>query len=113
MGPQWSVPFSRTAEQRIREALARGEFENLPNAGRPLSLEDYFSAPADLRMAYSLLKNANCTPAEVELLKEVARLKQAIAEASDPATKQELERTLVNQQMQLAILLERKRPGEK
>jgi hypothetical protein len=29
------VPFSRIAEQRIQEALAQGEFENLPNAGQP------------------------------------------------------------------------------
>ncbi len=107
------MPFSRTAEQRIREALNRGEFENLPNAGRALNLEEYFSAPADLRMAYSLLKNANCTPVEVELLNEIARVKQAIAEAADSATKQELERTLANRQTQLAITLERRRPGEK
>jgi hypothetical protein len=107
------VPFSHLAEQRIREALKQGEFDNLPNAGRPLNLEDYFSAPADLRMAYSLLKNANCTPVEVELLNEVARLKQAIAEAGDAAARQELERALVNQRTRLAMMLERRRSGEK
>ena len=107
------MPFSHLAEQRIREALKQGEFDNLPNAGRPLNLEDYFSAPADLRMAYSLLKNANCTPVEVELLNEVARLKQAIAEAGDAAAKQELERALVNQRTRLAMMLERRRSGEK
>ena len=107
------MPFSRAAEERIREALAQGEFDNLPNAGQPLNLDDYFSAPADLRMAYSLLKNANCRPLEVELLNEISRLRRAIAEATDPAQKQELERTLGNQQTQLAILLERRRRGEK
>jgi hypothetical protein len=107
------VPFSRTAEQRIREAINRGEFENLPNAGRPLDLEGYFSAPPDLRMAYSLLKNANCTPAEVELLTEVACLKREIAATGDPAPKTALERTLATRQTQLAMLLERRRPGEK
>jgi hypothetical protein len=107
------MPFSRTAEQRIREALAQGHFDNLPNAGQPLDLEEYFSAPPDLRMAYSILKNAKCPPVEVQLLNEVARLKQAIADASDAATKQELERTLVNQRTRLAMLMERRRPGEK
>ena len=107
------MPFSRIAEQRIREALAQGQFDNLPNAGQPLNLEEYFSAPADLRMAYSLLKDANCTPVEVQLLNEVARLKQAIAEASDAATKQDLERALVNQRTRLAMLMECRRPGEK
>ena len=106
------MPFCHAAEQRIREALAQGEFDNLPNAGQPLNLDEYFSAPADLRMAYSLLKNANYRPLEVELLNEISRLQRAIAEA-DPARKQELERTLASHQTQLAILLERRRPGEK
>ena len=107
------MPFSHTAEQRIREALAQGEFDHLPNAGQPLNLDEYFSAPADLRMAYSVLKNANYRPLEVELLNEISRLQRAIAEGSDPARKQELERTLGNHQTQLAILLERRRRGEK
>jgi hypothetical protein len=107
------MPFSHTAENRIREAMAQGEFENLAGAGKPLNLEEYFSTPEDLRLAYSILKNANCTPAEVELLNEVSRLKHTIAEASDPATKQELQRALVDRQTQLAIMLERRSPREK
>jgi hypothetical protein len=107
------VPFSRVAEQRIREALERGEFDNLPNAGQALSLEEYFAAPADLRMAYSILKNANCAPAEVELLNEVSRLRDALAGAADPARKQELQRLLISRQTQLAIMLERRPRGER
>jgi hypothetical protein len=107
------VPFEHFAEQRIRQALEQGEFDNLPNAGQPLNLDEYFAAPPELRMAYSILRNANCAPAEVEILNEVARLKEAIAGTSDPATRQELERTLMNRQTQLAILLERRAPGEK
>jgi hypothetical protein len=107
------VPFARIAEQRIREALARGEFDNLPNAGQPLNLEEYFSTPAELRMAYSILKNAKCPPVEVALLNDVARLKQAIASASDPAEKQELHRALASCKTRLAIMLERRRRGEK
>jgi hypothetical protein len=50
---------------------------------------------------------------EVELLQEVARLKQAIAAAADPATKQELGRALVDHETRLAILLERRGRGER
>jgi len=102
------VPFSRIAETRIREALAQGEFENLPGAGKPLNLEDYFSTAEELRMAFSILKNANCAPAEVELLNEVARLQQSIVETADPAEKRQLRRAFVHRQTQLAIALERK-----
>jgi hypothetical protein len=101
-----SMPFSLIAENRIREAMAQGEFENLPGAGEPLSLEKYFSVPEDLRMAYSILKNADCAPAEVELMKEISRLKQAIDRTADGGTRHSLQRVLANRQTQLAILLE-------
>ena len=102
------MSFSRIAENRIREAMARGEFDNLPGAGEPLSLEDYFSTPEDLRMAYSVLKNANCRPLEVELLSEIARLEQAIAAASDDAARAAQRRELAHRQTELSILLERR-----
>lgn len=107
------MPFSRVAESRIREAVERGEFDNLPNAGEPLNLEEYFSAPADLRMAHSILKNAKCAPIEVELLAEVARLKQAIDAATDPEEREKLGQALVEKQTRLAILLEGRRRSEK
>jgi len=88
--------------------MAQGEFENLPGAGKPLNLEDYFSTPEDLRMALSILKNANCAPAEVELLNEVSRLEHAVGAAADPDTKQQLRRELVDRQTQLAMALERR-----
>src|SRR6185503_3483893 len=100
------IPFSRIAENRIKEAMAQGQFENLPGAGRPLNLEEYFSTPEDLRMAYSILRSAHCVPAEVELLNEVSRLDRAIAETADPAARQSLQRALTDRHTQLAVVLE-------
>ena len=37
-------------EQKIREAIARGEFDNLSGSGKPLDLDAYFNTPEDLRM---------------------------------------------------------------
>jgi hypothetical protein len=102
------MSFSRIAENRIREAMEQGEFDNLPGAGQPLSLEDYFATPEDLRMAYSVLKNANCRPLEVELLHEIARLQQAVAGAPDGAAREPLQRALADRRTELAILLERR-----
>jgi|SRR5689334_16568715 hypothetical protein len=102
------MPFSRVAERLIREAMAQGEFDNLPGAGKPLNLEEYFSTPEDLRMAFSILKNARCAPAEVELLNEISRLQLAIDEAPDAAAKREFQRTLAKRQTELAIVLERR-----
>jgi hypothetical protein len=100
------MPFSRIVENRVREAMAQGQFENLPGAGQPLNLEEYFSTPEDLRMAYSILRSANCVPAEVELLNDISRLERAVAETSDATARQSLQRALTNCQTQLAVALE-------
>jgi hypothetical protein len=102
------MSFNRIAENRIREAMEQGEFDNLPGAGQPLSLEEYFSTPEELRMAYSVLKNANCRPLEVEILNEIARLHQAVTAAPDAAARLPLERQLADRRTELAILLERR-----
>ena len=67
-------PFAaleRIAEERIREAMQRGEFQNLPGSGQPLELEEDRHIPDDLRLAYKVLKNADCLPPELELKKEI------------------------------------------
>ena len=58
------------AERRIEDAIARGEFDNLPGAGRPIDLEDYDpTMPPEARMAWRILKNANLNPEDL-LLRE-------------------------------------------
>lgn len=66
--------FARIAEQRIREAIENGEFDNLEGQGKPIRLEDEAWIPEDLRMAYRFLKNAGCIPPELEARKEVINL---------------------------------------
>ena len=54
--------MAKIAEQKIREAQERGEFDNLPGRGRPLELDDDAGVPDDMRMAYKILKNAGVVP---------------------------------------------------
>jgi hypothetical protein len=89
--------------------MAEGVFDDLPNAGQPLDLEDYFATPEDLRMAYSILKSAKCSPAEVELLKEIAALEQQLATAVDVQARNTLQGTLTSRRTELNVLLERAR----
>jgi hypothetical protein len=77
-------PVSALAEQRIAEAIERGELDNLPGAGRPLVLDDDADVPAELRVAYRLLKNAGMVPPEVELRRELTSAEQLLALASTP-----------------------------
>jgi hypothetical protein len=63
-------------EQKIIEAVARGELDHLPGAGRPLDLDDDPLVPEELRVAYRILKNAGFVPPEVETLNEIAELER-------------------------------------
>jgi Domain of unknown function (DUF1992) len=74
-------PIEHIAEQRIREALARGEFDNLAGTGKPLDIEDDADVPAELRVAYRILKNSGFVPPEVELRRDIANAEQLLAEA--------------------------------
>ena len=106
------MPFSRIAEMKIREAMAEGAFDDLRNAGQPLDLEDYFAAPADLRMAHSILKSAGLVPAEVELLNELALLEQRF-HATTGAERAAAERALADARLRLSIRLEALRRDRK
>jgi hypothetical protein len=75
--------FQKLAEQKILEAMERGEFDNLPNRGMPLSLAEDAWLPEDLRMAYKVLKNAGCLPPELELRKEILSLRTLVNTLDD------------------------------
>ena len=49
------MAFERIAENRIREAMRDGRFDDLAGRGRPIDLEDYFKlAGARLRLTIAL-----------------------------------------------------------
>ena len=71
-------PFDLLAERRIRDAQARGEFDDLPGSGRPLDLEDDPPVPEELRVAYRLLKNAGFVPPEPEMHREIRSIERLL-----------------------------------
>lgn len=96
-------------EQKIREAMARGEFDNLPGSGKPLDLEAYFNTPEDLRMAFAMLKSNDFVPEEVEILKEIATLKEKIDATSDEAEQSALRKRLEERRLVLSLLLDKRK----
>jgi hypothetical protein len=101
------MPNELNIEQQIREAMARGDFDNLKRKGKPLDLEAYFATPEELRMAHSILKSNDFVPEEVEMLKEIARLKQEIASETDAAKAAEMVAVLHDKNLALTIALEK------
>lgn len=75
--------FSKIAEERIKQAILEGVFDDLPNKGMPIDLEDLSLVPEDLRMAYKILKNAGMIPPELEDRKEIVHLRDLIKTIDD------------------------------
>jgi hypothetical protein len=75
--------YLRIIEQRILEAQERGEFDNLPGHGKPLDLEGDSNVPEDLRLAYKILKNADCLPQELQEKKEIRQMEDLLASLPD------------------------------
>ena len=68
--------IDQIAEAEIRQAIERGDLDDLPGAGRPLVLEDDSLVPEELRMAFRVLKNAGYVPDEVCLRRNIRDLEQ-------------------------------------
>lgn len=62
------------AERHILDAQNKGDFDNLPGCGEPLTLDDDLHIPPELRVSYRLLKNAGCLPPELEHRREAVEL---------------------------------------
>lgn len=101
--------FDKLVEAIIKEAQERGDFENLPGKGKPMDLYAYFETPEDVRMAYSVLKNAGMTSREVELLKEIAELKQVHAALFDEKRKREVHKEIEKKQIEFSLMMERQK----
>jgi hypothetical protein len=75
--------IEKIAERKIQEAIDRGELEDLPGRGAPLHLEDDSLVPEDLRLAYKILKNADCLPPELEARKEIRQMEDLLDQVPD------------------------------
>ncbi len=99
--------LKRIAEERIREAIERGELDNLSNKGKPLRLDDDSLVPEDLRLAYRVLKNSGYLPPELELKHEIVSLRDLINTIDDDHKRLKKLRELNFKLMKLSIMLKR------
>jgi hypothetical protein len=104
----------RLLEDHIGRSLAQseasGELRTAPSYGKPLNLGDgYEQTPAELRMGYKILKDAGIVPPEVELMREIAGLRESLEGEPEDEVARTLRRKLVEKQQQLALWLERPR----
>jgi len=103
------VSFDRIVEAAIKEAMERGEFDNLPGKGKPIDLTEYFETPEEIRVANSVLKNAGMTSREADLLKEIAELKRVLVAVLDEKKRQEIKKQIQQKQVEFSLMMERQK----
>lgn len=80
------IALQQIAENKIRQAQRDGELDDLPGQGQRLELDDDSHIPAELRMAYRILKNADYVSPEVEQRREITDIKEMLQDCEDERT---------------------------
>jgi hypothetical protein len=106
------MSIEKFIDDRIAQAIAEGEFDDLPGKGKPLDLDWYFKLPEDLRVMYSVLRNAGFPPEETTMMKDIEALRLRLESCTDEHERAELRRRIQTENLKLNLLLERNRkPG--
>jgi hypothetical protein len=103
------MSFQKNIDERIKEAIERGEFDNLPGKGKPLDLDAYFATPEHLRVGYSILKSADIIPEEMELLRQIEGLKKSLDSSTNQIEKKALRKQLSEKLTNLNMRMEHNR----
>jgi len=103
------MSIEKAVEAIIKEAQERGDFDNLKGKGQPIDLDAYFETPEELRLAYTALKNAGMVSPEVELLQEIAALKERLASTYEETQRNKLKKILHDKQLEFNIMMERQK----
>lgn len=104
--------WHRLAENRINDAIERGEFDDVPT-GQKLDLAEYFSVPEEDRMVVSMLRNAGVRPPEIDLLKEIVDLETRLAVVSDEGARRRLTDELQAHRVAFALAMERRKKARR
>jgi hypothetical protein len=105
--------FLKAVEEIIQDAIARGEFDNLPGAGKPLDMDAYFALPEEDRLAYTALKNAGYIPEEVGVLQEVKLLQEQLSHAQDEDRKRALHRKIDEKTLKFNLMIEQRQAARR
>jgi DnaJ-domain-containing protein 1 len=82
--------LDQLVERRIRDAQARGEFDDLEGSGQPLPVEPDVLIDPSLRVAYRILKNSGFVPPEVAQRQRVGNIETLLQQVSDPEKRKPL-----------------------
>ena len=101
--------FTKIVEEKIQEAIRKGEFDHLDGFGKPIDHSDYYNAPEELRIAYHILRNAGIPPEEVQMLNSINQMTKKLKSELSRGERERLERERMILQTRLMMLKENKK----
>lgn len=96
------------AERKIREAISRGEFDNLSGKGKKIDLSKWERIPEELRASYTILKNAGYIPEEIEIQKQIFMLEELLRKAGEERKQNDYRDRINRLKTKYMILMEKK-----
>lgn len=104
------INLSWLIEFMIRDAIQKGEFENLPGEGKPLELKTPNPFESKEQSLISrMMKSAGVLPVEIVLLKEIEQVKQKLETCETPSEKDLFLKKLGELQLKYEIQMEARR----
>lgn len=100
--------FSQLAEERIKQAMENGDFDNIEGKGKPQKKDPLQHVPAELRMSYRIMKNSGYLPEEVQINKELASLRDLLKLCTDESDQKRLKKRISEKELQFQLLLEKR-----
>jgi hypothetical protein len=97
------MSIERLVEQIIDEAMQKGEFDDLPNKGKKLDLDGYFSVPEERRLEYSVLKNAGVLPVEAQTMGDLEALRKKLENCDNETEREQLKKEIQDKTLKLNI----------
>ncbi len=101
--------FTQLAEERIKQAIKDGEFNDLKGKGKPQQKDPLASIPEELRMSYRIMKNSGYLPEEVQLQKELASMRDLLKLCTDQEEKDRLKKRITEKEIKFQLLLEKRK----
>ncbi|MFC7061907.1 DUF1992 domain-containing protein [Halobacillus seohaensis] len=103
------MDFGGLIEEKIKQSIKQGDFENLPGKGKPLPKDELSYVPDEMRNSYRILKNANMLPEEMQLKKEIVQLEELLAQNYESDQGHKWNTQLTEKKLRFNMLMEKRK----
>ncbi|MGV2620551.1 UNVERIFIED_CONTAM: DUF1992 domain-containing protein [Halobacillus marinus] len=105
------MDYYHIVEEKIKQALKNGEFDDLPGKGKPLPKDEFAHLPEELRNGYRILKNAHMLPEEMMLKKEMVDLEELLSAITDPSLISHYTKEWKEKKLRFDMMMEKRDTG--